>query len=1127
MSIRADIGGIDDSKACNIRYIERYNVRERKKKGKEGSKLPFMSGTTYNVRVNYNSEIKGNFVRLPPSIAETLWMSGSTIQSFKFRLGSDFYISWDGLESNAGGDDSIEINPLLAKALHLPLGQTIELNIEPLELDSDIFIREVHAKPLTSSDWEIAELNSEYLQNTILTQTKLVSRGGIITCSIGDIGCSFRIVDILPKHLKVGLLHEGSLVIIEPKERNRGIKDAQMGTPWKVLPPQTKRGLCWNYFDSAFSVDRETVIYLPDNEVEEGIGILSAILPNGLNLSRTRVNDKVKFADNKTIPVTRQIAVYVKGVSEHFPFSLPSGHILLTQYVWNLLGLQNVSFPNNGTLFQLSYVREAQFSDEEVYVKLYHTVSGPENDKDRCQLENELETSLRNESCLLTNHSLMDMGQDSIFFDISDSRGNTINHVPVDSPVSTVHNIQFLHFYNILYEGKSLESTHPLSKPDTNVQPEKRFIEYNDNLQRIIDELTFPTAYSPAIVIEGEYGMGKTTLVQKISSTLISKYRYHTVYIDCERISDPFNYEKVRDFIGLQVIDRAYWHRPSVIILDNADFIFGSLQGSENDGAGHNAEVSSDRDDDDGYSGRITRFFLEKLSLANHKEENPGIKVIFSCSKGRNLNRKFHESHLLGETWSLKPLDTKERSRFLEAVIESNKLVLDPTSLEVRDIALETEGYSPADLTNLIKTLVYSYGHMSPISFDDFQKAKESFTPIFLQKADLSNSENRALKQKYKWDQIGGLNDAKKLLLETLEWPVKYAAIFKHCPLRLRSGILIYGYPGCGKTLLANTVAAQCDLHFISVKGPEVLNKYIGASEENIRNLFERAQSVKPCVLFFDEFESIAARRGHDSTGVTDRVVNQLLTQMDGVEGLDGVFVMAATSRPDLLDPALLRPGRLDKSVFCDLPDETERLDILYKNWSSSMGDAKFEANEVTQKDLILREVARLTAGFSGADLQRVCYNSYLRGVHRKLDELKCDATKSPGVTAADDVTDLEFSTINVSRDDVKEAESLGRRIKRALGDDDMVDGNRAPGESEEGGSRASENSTTRVITIRPDDILESCKETNPSISAKERARLSMIYEKFSGGGTGNNTTDETPTEDYKDLPVGVRLSLK
>lgn len=145
---------------------------------------------------------------------------------------------------------------------------------------------------------------------------------------------------------------------------------------------------------------------------------------------------------------------------------------------------------------------------------------------------------------------------------------------------------------------------------------------------------------------------------------------------------------------------------------------------------------------------------------------------------------------------------------------------------------------------------------------------------------------------------------------------------------------------------MASAVAKECGLNFISVKGPEILNKYIGASEKSVRDLFERASAAKPCVLFFDEFDSIAPKRyicqslksvyttliqflrGHDSTGVTDRVVNQMLTQMDGAEGLDGVYVLAATSRPDLIDSALLRPGRLDKSLLCDMPDEGEREDV-------------------------------------------------------------------------------------------------------------------------------------------------------------------------------------------------------
>jgi peroxin-1 len=220
-----------------------------------------------------------------------------------------------------------------------------------------------------------------------------------------------------------------------------------------------------------------------------------------------------------------------------------------------------------------------------------------------------------------------------------------------------------------------------------------------------------------------------------------------------------------------------------------------------------------------------------------------------------------------------------------------------------------------------------------------------------------------------------GLDATRKVLLETLEWPIKYAPIFQHSKLRLRSGLLLYGYPGCGKTLLASAVASQFGMNFISVKGPELLNKYIGASEQSVRELFERAQSARPCVLFFDEFESIAPKRGHDSTGVTDRVVNQMLTQLDGAEGLEGVYVLAATSRPDLVDPALLRPGRLDKSLLCDIPTFDERISILEAlRRKLSLGE-----------DVDFFELAGRTQGYTGADLQAMLYNAHLEAVHNVI----------------------------------------------------------------------------------------------------------------------------------------------
>uniref|UniRef100_A0A7N4V0G0 Peroxisomal ATPase PEX1 n=1 Tax=Sarcophilus harrisii TaxID=9305 RepID=A0A7N4V0G0_SARHA len=216
--------------------------------------------------------------------------------------------------------------------------------------------------------------------------------------------------------------------------------------------------------------------------------------------------------------------------------------------------------------------------------------------------------------------------------------------------------------------------------------------------------------------------------------------------------------------------------------------------------------------------------------------------------------------------------------------------------------------------------------------------------------------------------------------------PDQYPDLFSNLPIRQRTGILLYGPPGTGKTLIAGVIARESGMNFISIKGPELLSKYIGASEQAVRDIFIRAQAAKPCILFFDEFESIAPRRGHDNTGVTDRVVNQLLTQLDGVEGLEGVYVLAATSRPDLIDPALLRPGRLDKCVYCPPPDEVSRLEIL-KVLSGSLP---------LTDDVDLEHLASVTASFTGADLKALLYNAQLEAIHgRRASGLSQDIGSS------------------------------------------------------------------------------------------------------------------------------------
>jgi transitional endoplasmic reticulum ATPase len=213
------------------------------------------------------------------------------------------------------------------------------------------------------------------------------------------------------------------------------------------------------------------------------------------------------------------------------------------------------------------------------------------------------------------------------------------------------------------------------------------------------------------------------------------------------------------------------------------------------------------------------------------------------------------------------------------------------------------------------------------------------------------------------WKDVGGLDSVKQELQEAVEWPMKYADSFERMGIRPSRGVLLYGPPGTGKTLLAKAVAKESEANFIQVKGPSLLSMWVGKSEEGMRKVFERARQVAPCVLFFDEIDSLAGRRGMEQgTKVTERVLNQLLAEMDGLEDLNDVLVIGATNRPDMLDTALLRPGRFDKILLVNAPEEEGRLQIL-KIHTGKMPLAK---------DVNLKEIAKETTGYTGADLEAV-----------------------------------------------------------------------------------------------------------------------------------------------------------
>ncbi len=230
-----------------------------------------------------------------------------------------------------------------------------------------------------------------------------------------------------------------------------------------------------------------------------------------------------------------------------------------------------------------------------------------------------------------------------------------------------------------------------------------------------------------------------------------------------------------------------------------------------------------------------------------------------------------------------------------------------------------------------------------------------------------------------KWSDIGGLEKVKKGLKESIEWPLKYPEKFKKFGIRPPRGILLYGPPGCGKTLLAKAVASESNANFISVNGPELLSKWVGESERKLREIFHRAKQVSPSIIFFDEIDALAPARGRGFHEVSERLVSQLLTLMSGLEELKDVFVLAATNRPDMLDSALLRPGRFDKQILIPAPDEKARKEIL-KIHTKRMPLAD---------DVDLDDLAKKTKKFSGADLEALCREAAMNAIRRNAQKVE------------------------------------------------------------------------------------------------------------------------------------------
>ena len=462
------------------------------------------------------------------------------------------------------------------------------------------------------------------------------------------------------------------------------------------------------------------------------------------------------------------------------------------------------------------------------------------------------------------------------------------------------------------------------------------------------------------VLMHGPPGTGKTLLAKAVASESDA----HFIAINGPEIMSKYvggSEENLREYF-----EEAEENAPSIIFIDELD------------------AIAPKREDTQGETERRT--VAQLLTLMDGLKSRGQVVVIGATNRPDSLDQALRRPGRFDREIEIGVPDSEEREEILEIHTRNMPLAED---VDLHKLASTTHGFVGADLESLCKEAAMRVvRRIIPEIKNDEEIPEEVLKKIVVTNDDFKSAlkeiQPSALREvlvqvpNVKWDDVGGLDDVKQELKEAVEWPLKHPEKFEKFGVRPPKGTLLYGVPGTGKTLLAKAVASESEANFISIKGPELLSKWVGESEQGVREVFRKAKQTAPTVIFFDEIDSIASTRSaNDSdSGVTKRVVNQLLTEMDGLEELEDVAIIAATNRPDILDAGLMRPGRFDRHIKVDLPNEDARLSI-FKVHTAGMPLAD---------DVSLEKLAKQTDGYVGADIEAVCREAAMLTLRNNLD---------------------------------------------------------------------------------------------------------------------------------------------
>jgi transitional endoplasmic reticulum ATPase len=470
--------------------------------------------------------------------------------------------------------------------------------------------------------------------------------------------------------------------------------------------------------------------------------------------------------------------------------------------------------------------------------------------------------------------------------------------------------------------------------------------------------LRFPELWTAAgvptpkgVLLHGPPGCGKTL----IANALVEETGAHVVIINGPEIMARKGGESEANL--RQSFEEAMEKAPSIIFMDELD------------------SIAPKRDQAQGETEK--RIVSQLLTLMDSLKPNSNVMVIGATNRPNVIESALRRPGRFDRELEIAIPDEEGRHEILQIKTKNMELHED---VNLPQIARDTHGYVGADLQQVtleaaLQCIRANIGDLDVDSddvipdekLDQLVVTEEHFLHALKHTDPSSLRESKVEVPDVKWADIGGLEDTKRDLQEMVRYPIEHRGLFEQFGMQASRGVLFYGPPGCGKTLMAKAIANECGANFISVKGPELLNMWFGGSEANVRDLFDKARAASPCILFFDEMDSIARARGGGGGGgssdTSDRVINQILSEIDGMGSGKTLFIIGATNRPDILDPGIMRPGRLDQLIYIPLPDLESRISIFKANLRKSP----------VADDITFEQLADVTEGFSGADITEIC----------------------------------------------------------------------------------------------------------------------------------------------------------